>query len=883
MQGVPHSFWGKLEMDGDVVRAWHPLAHHCADVAACAEALLTRTLLGRRLARLAGRDALDEVTVARLCVLTALHDLGKFNQGFQNKGRPGALPRVGHVRELVPMFDGQGRAEATRFFEALAPLDLSSWGEDDIAWNILLAAVAHHGRPIPVDHPGVSFDPSLWTAGHGLDPFAGMRELVECAMRWFPQYRGAGAPLPTTAAFQHGFAGLVMLADWLGSDRGHFSFSDSLDADRIARSRLAADLALRVSGIATGHLRDGVGDVTWMRFCDVTHPRAMQSEMLTLPTPRDGSVVVLESETGSGKTEAALAHFFRLFAAGSVEGLYFALPTRTAATQLFRRVREAVERFFAGAADAPPVVLAVPGYLEVDHARGQRLPAFETLWKDDSNRSRSAQELRHRGWAAENPKRYLAASIAVGTIDQALLSALTVDHGHLRATVLSRSLLVVDEVHASDAYMNRILRAVLVHHRAAGGHALLMSATLGSEARERLLDGHASTALHTAREIPYPRIAYVGSAGERFARTPDEAGLPKRVGVSTSPSIDDPEAIARRAVDAARRGARVLVVRNTVSGCLAVQRAVEALSPDRALLFSALGVIAPHHARYAKVDRDALDEAIEHWFGKGAPLGGRVCVATQTVQQSLDLDADVLLTDLCPMDVLLQRIGRLFRHTRARPEGFSSPQCEVYVPAQTLDAYLRRDGTAMGPHGMGTVYDDLRVLHATWDLLLREPTLDIPTMNRRLVEDTTHRDALAAATPDSPAWAKHGETMRGFVYAEHRLADDVIVDRSVVFGVASFRDLGDDRRVSTRLGEGDRLVEFPDGCQSPFGSRVYRLSIPAHLARGAGEDATAREVVAAEGGFTFRFGEHRFRYDRHGLHRDDAPPLAATSHHGDPT
>lgn len=122
---------------------------------------------------------------------------------------------------------------------------------------------------------------------------------------------------------------------------------------------------------------------------------------------------------------------------------------------------------------APSVVLAVPGYPEVDGAKGQRLAPFEVLWPEEV---REQLCTRYRGWAVENPKRYLAGAIIVGTIDQVLLSTLAVSHSHLRATSLLRLLLVVDEVHASDSYMTRLLEAVLERQVAAGGHALLMSA-----------------------------------------------------------------------------------------------------------------------------------------------------------------------------------------------------------------------------------------------------------------------------------------------------------------------------------------------------------------------------------------------------------------------
>ncbi len=192
--------------------------------------------------------------------------------------------------------------------------------------------------------------------------------------------------------------------------------------------------------------------------------------------------MILEAETGSGKTEAALARFLALLAAGEVDGLYFALPTRVAARELYGRVLRMVENTFADPNCRPPVLLAVPGYARLDGVDAKTLlPGPETRWEDDATRA-----LQERAWAAERPKRFLAATVAVGTLDQALLSVLQVPHAHLRSVCLDRQLLVVDEVHASDPYMRQLLTQLLAHHLGGGGHALLLSATLGAAARTDL-------------------------------------------------------------------------------------------------------------------------------------------------------------------------------------------------------------------------------------------------------------------------------------------------------------------------------------------------------------------------------------------------------------
>jgi CRISPR-associated endonuclease/helicase Cas3 len=216
MLGKPTTFWGKLQRgrDGEVA-CWHPLLAHCADVAAVAEALLTRTILGARLARLAGEERLDAVTVARLGWFAALHDLGKLNHGFQAKAAPldARVDRRGHVVEALALFHPVMRdADLTALQQRLPLESLVAWGSDDVAFHLLIAAIGHHGRPGHVD--AAHFDRALWRPRDGRDPAAGLGALAEAAREWFPAaFTAGGPPLPTAPEFQHTFAGLVMLAD----------------------------------------------------------------------------------------------------------------------------------------------------------------------------------------------------------------------------------------------------------------------------------------------------------------------------------------------------------------------------------------------------------------------------------------------------------------------------------------------------------------------------------------------------------------------------------------------------------------------------------------------------------------------------------------------
>ena len=212
-----------------------------------------------------------------------------------------------------------------------------------------------------------------------------------------------------------------------------------------------------------------------------------------------------------------------------------------------------------------------------------------------------------------------------------MMGALKVRHGHMRAFCLARNLLVVDEVHASDTYMRAIIQDLLDAHLGAGGYALLMSATLGSAARRSLLSrgrrrmsGDPPTP-GEAEAVPYPAIVTGSPSGEVVTGVAGSAGG-KSVTVNASPAMRDFADVARRALAAARNGAKVLVIRNTVGFAIETQRALleeAATDGNRALLFACHGFPTLHHGRFAAEDRKLLDAAVEEQVGRGRPRGGR--------------------------------------------------------------------------------------------------------------------------------------------------------------------------------------------------------------------------------------------------------------------
>jgi CRISPR-associated endonuclease/helicase Cas3 len=891
--------WGKLLRDsaGQLIGV-HPLLDHLTDVAACFLALAECAAVRRSLESTAGR-ALDAEEIQRLAVLVFLHDVGKANAGFQSRRwrlpdkPPGDWPTTpfGHGPEGWELISGRVQ-NAEHYAVGLPIAEIVAWGDYAVC-ELLQASISHHGRPLGVS-PGKEAEciwkPVLDKTGAVLyDPAATLASMGERLRQSYPlAFAECSQPLPDQPAFVHLFAGLVQLADWLGSDtrEGFFPFTVPGE-DRTQTSAVRATYAVHAIGLEVKTWRGALctGSPTFSDAFGVPNARPMQLAAADLSL---GNVVVLEAETGSGKTEAALWRFVQLFEAGQVDSLYFALPTRVAASQLYQRVLALVTRLWP--TDAPVVVRALPGYEAADDQEKVSLPDFKVQWPDHPE-----DEKAHQRWVAESPKRFLAATIAVGTIDQALLGALKVRHAHMRHALLARSLLVVDEVHASDAYMTVLLEKLLQAHLKTGGHAMLLSATLGSSARTRYLSigqskKQAPPSLADACAAPYPAISFRHSSGIQLQVV---AGNPqhKTVHWETLDAMDIPVHIASIATQAAKQGARVLVVRNTVPAAVATLKALEQLNLDQGgeWLFKVNGVSTVHHSRYSRQDRPLLDEAVEAQLGKTRrDTKGRVIIGTQTLEQSLDIDADLLITDLCPMDVLLQRLGRLHRHARPeaeRPEGYRQPRAWVLTPAgNDLTPMLRRARNGLGRfHAGGGVYPDLRIAEATKRLIQAQPSRQIPADNRLLVEHATHTEALQAIEKDlGEGWQKLGQAIEGDTSARRGIGHLHTLPYDDAFGDVFFPD--SDQKIATRLGAADRLVIFDPPQRGPFRQDVKQLALRHHqIPMGVSSDALPTEinVLPDGGGFEFSLGEARYRYSRFGLERlmvDHKNPIKQGEH-----
>lgn len=869
----------------------HLLEHHLADVGACFQELLAQPTIRGRLVHAGGLTDMPESTAQRLAAFAALHDIGKVNIGFQTRiWRSSDLPPgmhkpkpAGHTLDLMPILNEKDTQTLRWFMDVLGWDDFLQWDDNDglTVSGMLIATLSHHGQPLHLES-NKGPNTGVWRSFGDLDPQACVERIGRLIRLWYPAaFADDAPPLPSAPAFQHMFLGLCTLADWIGSDEKRFPFCDRPCDDYISVARKSAKQAIKAIGLNIQEQRakrtayDSVSDFSTLFHNIGSSPNAIQNRA-ALDTPLDEPLVLIESETGSGKTEAALWRFARMYELGIVDGIYFALPTRAAASQMLERIKRFTANLFQY--DNIEPVLAVPGYLRAGDATGTgggRLHDYKVWWD-----SHTDDAVVQRRWAAESAKRFLAAQVAVGTIDQAMMSALKVRHAHMRAACLARNLLVVDEVHASDIYMRKIIEALLNAHLDAGGYALLMSATLGSVARQSWFSRGRNTvspiSLKDAIDAPYPAV----TTGARLTGV-SKNDKRKSVRVEAMPAMSGAEfgSVAKCALRYANDGAKVLIIRNTVRYALSTQQALEAAldSEGHRLLFECKGKHTLHHSRFARHDRQLLDRAVEEHLGKGRSTGGRIIIGTQTLEQSLDIDADILITDLCPVDVLLQRIGRLHRHDRSdRPQGFREPRCVVLTPpGNDLSALLEASLNGIGPGGF--VYEDLRILEATRRLVAEHSgsgvPWDIPDMNRELVERATHPEALDMIVDEmGDEWRAHANNVMGGQIADGLSAKDVIIRRD-----RDFYDGNDDvvfgsmeERIRTRLGDEGIEVKFQPALLSPFdGARIEALTVPHHMLGNINLPQEDESIIPTntDGGFTFCIGERQYVYDRLGLRR----------------
>ncbi len=647
--------WGK----GQPKSGWpaHPLLCHMVDVAAVASRLLTDVVPPALGGRLLAIHADPAEARSALLHLIALHDLGKASPAFQGKIAWAAttLPDKGFDRlDAPPGVRHHGEIGLLFVYSALT----TRGAPGRIALRLARAVTAHHGE-FPSDARGLK-TPGSRERGRGT-AWEAARSGIESALA---DLFGVGT-LRALREPDHAFivllAGLTSVADWIGSMEESFQYEPP---QRTLGEYWLVALQRADEALARVGMRPSPPDVA-RAFCDLfpdKSPWPLHSAAETLAAKLSApALIVIEAPMGEGKTEAALVLATSAAARVGQHGLFVGLPTRATANAMLPRI----ESFLGSLRPTEPANLLLT------HSDARLVQRFQHLIKlggigqdgaEQGGAGRS-ESVRAEEWFLLSKKRALLSEYAVGTVDQALLSVMRVPHGFVRLFGLAGKVVILDEVHAYDTYTSTLLERLVEWLGATGSTVVVLSATLPAARRTALLRAYQAGAHLLGGELAtnasYPRITVTSGAGTAV-RSVAARGESLRVIMETA--SENLEQLARIVVDEARKGCCVGWICNTVARVQRAAVAVRELAPD-------IGQRLLVHARLLPEERDRREAQLLRWLGPQSEAVARpercIVIGTQVLEQSLDVDFDLLVTDLAPVDLILQRAGRLWRHDRS--------------------------------------------------------------------------------------------------------------------------------------------------------------------------------------------------------------------------
>lgn len=783
------SFWGKAQSSASSV-PMHPVAYHCLDVAACAERILrVRPLARRRAARLFQGDS--DAVASLLVALVAIHDVGKFAASFQDK-RGDLFPSV-----LSPVPPGVPKTYHTEDGFAVWRAELATvmgprlWHGDPWNLNVIVQAVmGHHGRPIGKSRGG---DLRRTFQVAAIDAAREFTDIVASLL--VPEPFDA-RDLDEEAAQRATWwvAGLVTAADWIGSNEAWFPYTSPIDGDHSlgaywALARQRAEIAVRAAGM------ESPKPAPHRTFAELsgrsTAPTSVQQWAQEVAISPEPTLFIIEDATGSGKTEAAQILIHRLMAAEQASGAFWAMPTQATANAMYQRHAERIRVLFADDCPEQPSLVLAHGQSRMHDGFRETvidLP-LEPRGASEIDEADAPSEVMCAAFLANSSRTALLADVGAGTVDQAILSVLPSKFNTMRLFGLADKVLVLDEVHAYDAYMLAELEALLRFHAQLGGSAIALSATLPAALLRKLTEAWRSG----ASQSPVKSSARSLSDAYPLATTVKGVEVNQTALTSTPWSrrsvpvrfIQDEESAIARLLDASARGCACVWIRNTVDGCREAAAALRTRGARDVSVF---------HARFAQVDRQDRERDVLERFAAGdrPRRAGAILVATQVVEQSLDIDFDVMISDLAPIDLLIQRCGRLWRHPlRRRP--VTEPERELLVLSPEFSADPEPSWLDAVLPKTKWVYPDPGILWRTLRALNQCRSIDSPDGLRGLIEqvydDDFCPDGLAAAADraSGDSFAAAGSAKQYVLSAERGyLGDDLI--------------WSSDTRVPTRLG-----------------------------------------------------------------------------------
>lgn len=721
MQKFPPYFYLYGKSDYKDPKRMHRLIYHLVDVGQVAGVFWQAVLPAPFKTQMAAWLGLSIEEAGRLLIfLAAIHDLGKASPAFQIK-LPYAPPELRPEGFTIPeKIEKPTRHEVITAWaiqeEKLleAEIGLSEFW----AQRIAQALSGHHGVWQPYQTinstPDAERGGAEWAAArHGL-----VRELK--ALFNPPVCNPQLKPVEQNALLTL-LSGFVSVVDWLGSDEDIFAYYEELmplDV-YVHKTEQKAWEGLRQKAWLSE--LPAPEDFDFTALFELPAPSAIQQRVIELTrTVTTPALVIIESPTGSGKTEAALSLYALWTQAVEHPGLYMAMPTTATSDQMHDRITKFLS--WRHQTEVKPLLV---------HSRAL---LREADVHKDAETAEDDERAEQQSWFLPRKKSLLAA-FGVGTVDQTFLSVLQTRHFFVRLFGLSNKVVIFDEVHAYDAYMSEIFCRLLMWLRYLGTSVILLSATLPDAMRRRFVEAYTGVE-DTSAPVAYPRLTIATPAQTQVEPLPAPEARPP---LELTCIARDLDTIIQQVRDALQSEGCVAVICNTVRRAQQVYLALQEVNatapfcPEETLIL--------FHARTKQTWRDETQTTVLRALSKEARQSAArpprmVVVATQVVEQSLDLDFDVMLTDLAPLDLLVQRAGRLQRHPpheRAHPYRLliTMPKMKGEVPA-----FARTDFP----------YEPL-FLFRTWAVLRDRVALTLTEDAPRLIEQVYGDEALPGLTP----------------------------------------------------------------------------------------------------------------------------------------
>ncbi|MFQ3583481.1 MAG: CRISPR-associated helicase Cas3' [Cyanobacteriota bacterium] len=726
-------FWaktGKAEFENGQPK-YHPVICHLADTAAVAMEIVRSHLSPIARQHLAkGLGLPDGESLVRFCgFMAGSHDLGKVSPAFQFQ-----VSDVGKALVGAGLYDGWASLPSERRRSQNAPhglvtaatlpdflvtlgvgRELSKRQAKRLARKLGTIVGGHHGffpaQP-EIDELDSAIagtdERSVWRQ-HSLRIFQQLQSFVQLTAEDLPsQCDNAAAMI---------LAGLTTVSDWIASNSDSFPYAND-EPFETYQTGLAdkAKHALKTQGWqrpTTGH------PLPFSKLFDfITKLRPLQSAAVQLTESLiPPCLVMVEASMGEGKTEAALYLADHLQHQTGAGGFYIGLPTQATSNAMFERVRAFLQKRYA---DEVVNLTLSHGAAALKGDYQETVCRLDQVY-DEEGRGVFASE-----WHTAR-KRTLLSPYGVGTLDQGLMGVVRSRHQFVRLFGLAGRTIILDEIHAYDLYTSTLLERFLEWAAVLGSPVIALSATLPASTRQRLLTAYATGCTQPVPplpEAPYPRMTAFanGTAVARSFSASDH--VCRQLGIHWIQDDNWPVALSQVLKDS---GGCVAVICSTVNRAQAVYQRLQAFFSSEELgLF---------HGRFLFKDRERIEADCLRLFGKGDEHRPQrfVLVATQVIEQSLDVDFDLMISDLAPIDLLLQRSGRLHRHVRdKRPPGLESPHLWIVDPS------FNDQGKADFQES-GCIYDR-HILLRSWLTLRQRPQVQLPEEMDALIESVYDLD-----------------------------------------------------------------------------------------------------------------------------------------------